>query len=321
MGFENIVILVIAVGFLAVVGVLTFKIVPQNEAFVIERLGKYNKTLEAGLHILIPFVDRVAYKHSLKEMVVNVPQQEAITKDNISVGIDGILYIKVTDAKKASYGIDDYFLAAAQLSQTTVRSEIGKMELEATFEERDKLNLAVVSEVDKAAQTWGVKVMRFEIKDINPPASIKDAMEKKMKAEREKRAIIETSEGQKQAAINKAEGEKEAAIAASEGEKQKRINEAEGEKKAVIAAAEAEAEKISKVATASAEAINKIAAALKSEGGHDAMNMKLAQEYIGAFSNIAKEGNTILLPADTGNAGGMVASIMQIAETIKHKSA
>lgn len=321
MGFENIVILVIAVGFLAVVGVLTFKIVPQNEAFVIERLGKYNKTLEAGLHILIPFVDRVAYKHSLKEMVVNVPQQEAITKDNISVGIDAILYIKVNDAYKASYGIDDYFLAASQLAQTTVRSEIGKMELEATFEGRAKLNTAVVAEVDAAAETWGVKVLRFEIRDINPPASIKDAMEKKMRAEREKRALIEKSEGEKQAAINIAEGQKQSVIAASEAEQQKRINEAEGEKKAVIAAAEAQSEQIKKVAEASAEAINKIAAALKSEGGQDAMNMKLAQEYIDAFKSIAKEGNTILLPTDTGNAGGMVASMMQIAETIKQKSA
>lgn len=314
---DNVVIILIALTFLAIVGALSFRIVPQKEAHVVERLGKYNRTLLAGLNFLVPFIDKAAYKHSLKEMVLSVPQQEAITKDNISVTIDAILYIQVTDAHKASYGIDNYISAASQLAQTTVRSEIGKMELERTFEERAELNRSVVQEVDDAAQTWGIKVLRFEIKDINPPASIKDAMEKKMRAEREKRALIEMSLGEKESAINRAEGEKSAVIAASEAEKTKKINEAEGEKAAVIAQAEAQAEQILKLASATADGIRMIALALQEKGGSDALNMKLAQEYIAAFSKIAKEGNTLILPADAGNVGGMVSSILKIAEGIK----
>lgn len=314
---ENSIILLIALVLVVIVAYMSFKIVPQNEAHIVERLGKYHRTLKAGLNIIIPFVDTIAYNHSLKETVVNVPSQECITKDNITVGIDAILYIQVIDAKKASYGIDDYLMAASQLAQTTVRSEIGQLELERTFEERAELNMSVVEEVDKAAVTWGIKVLRFEVKDINPPASIKDAMEKKMRAEREKRAEIERSEGEKQATINRAEGEKQAVVAASEAEMTKRINEAQGEKEAIIAKAEADAEQILKVATATAEGIKTIAIAIKSEGGSDAVSMKLAEDYIKTYEKIAQESTTMILPNNISDVGSMVAGMTKVIDKIK----
>ncbi|MBN2282042.1 MAG: paraslipin [Candidatus Marinimicrobia bacterium] len=275
----------------------TMRIVPQKSAFVVERLGKYNKTLDAGLHILIPFLDKIAYKHMLKEQAIDVPAQTCITKDNIAVEVDGILYMKVMDAVKASYGIDHYRFAATQLAQTTMRSVIGKMELDKTFEERDNINATIVREVDMASDPWGVKVTRYEVKNIQPPQSIKDAMEKQMRAEREKRASIAESEGDRQARINRAEGEKKEAIYISEGERQKRINEAEGK-----------AEEIRKIAEATAQGIREIAAAINAEGGKDAVNLRVAEQYITEFGKLAKENNTIIIPTDLSDIAGMVKS-------------
>ncbi len=275
----------------------TARIVPQKSAFVVERLGKYSRTLKAGFHILTPFLDRVAYKHSMKEVAVDVPPQMCITKDNIAVEVDGVLYLQVTDPVKASYGIENFLFASTQLSQTTMRSEIGKLELDKTFEERDSINHAIIAAVDKASDPWGVKITRYEIKNIHPPQTVRDALEKQMRAEREKRATIAESEGERQARINVAEGAKQEAIKSSEGEKTKRINEAEGL-----------SEEIKMVATATAEGIRAIAAAIQEPGGEDAVNPRVAEQYIGEFGKLAKESNTMIIPSNLSEVGSMVAA-------------
>jgi regulator of protease activity HflC (stomatin/prohibitin superfamily) len=298
---------VIAIAIVVLVIITVFKtarIVPQKTAFIIERLGKYATTLDAGFHILIPFLDKVAYKHSLKEVAVDVPAQTCITKDNIAVEVDGVLYMQVMDAKKASYGIQDYLFASSQLAQTTMRSEIGKLELDRTFEEREAINGAIISAVDKASDPWGVKITRYEIKNITPPQSVKDALEKQMRAEREKRAAIAESEGERQAKINVAEGEKQQAIALSEGEKQKRINEAEGR-----------AKEIELVAIATSEGIRKIAEAINEPGGKDAVNLRVAEQYIKEFGNLAKENNTVIIPSTLSDVAGMVGAMTSLIKT------
>ena len=281
-------------------------VVPQRSEFLVERLGKYSKTLEAGLHILIPFIDKVSYRRSMKEMVLDVPSQECITTDNVSVSVDGVLYIQVMDTKRSCYGIDNYMTAATQLAQTSLRSVIGKIELDKTFEERANINVQVVSAVDEAAQNWGVKVLRYEIKDITPPRTVMDAMEKQMKAEREKRADIATSEGDRQSRINRSEGLKTEAVQISEGEKLKRINEAEGK-----------AAEITLVAEASAQGIAKVAEALNSAGGMDAANLRVAEQYVGQFGNLAKENNTMIIPANLTDVSSMVASAMSVINQVK----
>ncbi len=284
------------------------RVVPQKTVFIVERLGKYHATLEAGFHILIPFIDRVAYKHTLKEMVIDVPPQSCITKDNIAVEVDGILYMQVMDPVKASYGISDYVFASTQLAQTTMRSEIGKIDLDRTFEEREKINSEIVAALDKAAEPWGLKVTRHEIKNIIPPASIKDAMEKQMRAEREKRALIAESEGEKQAKINRAEGDKQEAIARSEGEKMKRINEAEGR-----------AQEIERVAMATAKGIREIATAINEKGGIDAVNLRIAEAYLGEFGKLAQKNNTLIIPSNLSDVAGMVSSIGTIFSTMNQR--
>ena len=279
----------------------TARIVPQKVAFIVERLGKYAKTLDAGFHILFPFIERVPYKHSLKEVAVDVPSQTCITRDNIAVEVDGVLYLQVIDPAKASYGITNYMFASTQLAQTTMRSEIGKLELDRTFEEREAINAAIIQAVDRASDPWGVKITRYEIKNITPPQSVTDALEKQMRAEREKRAAIAESEGQRQAKINVAEGDKQEAIKKSEGEKMKRINEAEGR-----------AKEIELVAIATAEGIRKIAEAIQAPGGGDAVNLRVAEQYIKEFGNLAKENNTVIIPSDLSNIAGMVASVTSL---------
>ncbi|HRI47685.1 MAG: paraslipin [Ignavibacteriaceae bacterium] len=286
----------------------TIRIVPQRSAFIVERLGKFNSTLEAGFHMLIPFIDKVSYKHTLKEQALDVPSQTCITKDNIAVEVDGILYLQVIDPMKASYGINNYQFAATQLAQTTMRSVIGKLDLDRTFEERDTINTAIVDAVDKASEPWGVKVTRYEVKNIVPPQSIKDAMEKQMRAEREKRALIAESEGDKQAKINRAEGDKQEMIAKSEGEMQKRINEAEGRGR-----------EIERVATATATGIREIAKAINEEGGLNAVNLRVAEQYLGAFSNLAKTNNTIILPNNLTDVAGMIATAMSVIKNEEKK--
>ncbi|UCE54636.1 MAG: paraslipin [Desulfobacterales bacterium] len=295
-------IVTVGIVLLVVVTIIrTARIVPQKTAFIVERLGKYAKTLDAGFHILFPFIERVAYKHSLKEVAVDVPSQSCITRDNIAVEVDGVLYLQVMDAMKASYGIENYMFASTQLAQTTMRSEIGKLELDRTFEERENINGAIIQAVDKASDPWGVKITRYEIKNIEPPESVKDALEKQMRAEREKRAAIAESEGQRQAMINVAEGDKQEAIKKSEGEKMKRINEAEGR-----------AKEIELVATATAEGIRKIAEAIQAPGGGEAVNLRVAEQYIREFGKLAKENNTVIIPSNLSDIGGMVASVTSL---------
>ncbi len=283
------------------------KVVPQKTVYIVERLGKYSGTLEAGFHILIPFIDRIRYIHSLKENAIDVPEQSCITKDNSQVDIDGILYFVIVDPVKASYGINDYAFASIQLAQTTMRSEVGKIVLDKTFEEREKINSEIVAAVDKASMPWGLKVTRYEIKNIVPPPSIKDAMEKQMRAEREKRALIAESEGDKQAKINRAEGDKQEAIAKSEGEKMKRINEAEGR-----------AQEIERVAQATAKGIREIAAAIAAPGGSQAVNLRIAEQYLGEFGKLATKSNTMIIPANLTDVAGTVATVARIfSETNK----
>ena len=289
---------------LAVITLLnTARIVPQKSAYIVERLGKYSRTLNAGFHFLVPFMDRVAYKHGLKETAVDVPPQTCITRDNIAVEVDGVLYMQVIDPVKASYGIENFLFAATQLSQTTMRSEIGKLELDRTFEEREAINHSIIAAVDKASDPWGVKITRYEIKNIHPPQTVRDALEKQMRAEREKRATIFESEGVRQAKINVAEGTKQEAIAYSEGEKMKRINEAEGR-----------AREIELVAIATAEGIRKIAEAIEQPGGKDAVNLRVAEQYIKEFGNLAKAGNTLVIPSDLSDIGGMVAAATRLIQ-------
>ncbi len=296
--------------FAFVVLMKTARVVPQKSVFIVERLGKYRATLEAGFHILMPFVDRVAYRHSLKEMAMDVPPQSCITKDNIQVEVDGILYFQIVDPVKASYGINDHAFASTQLAQTTMRSEIGKIELDRSFEEREKINQEIVSAVDKAALPWGLKVTRYEIKNIVPPPSIKDAMEKQMRAEREKRALIAESEGDKQAKINRAEGDKQEAIAKSEGEKMKRINEAEGR-----------AQEIERVALATAKGIREIANAINEKGGINAVNLRIAEQYLGEFGKLAAKNNTMIIPSNLSDVAGVVASVSKIFTTMQQPEA
>ncbi|HEU5315330.1 MAG TPA: stomatin-like protein, partial [Chloroflexota bacterium] len=285
--------------FLVVVVARTAVVVPQQSAYVIEQLGRYRATLNAGFHILIPFVDRVAYRHSLKETAIDVPEQVCITRDNVQVHVDGILYLKVLNPERASYGINDYKFAISQLAQTTLRSEIGKIELDRTFEERTHINMQVVDELDKATEPWGVKVLRYEIKNINPPQDVLAAMEKQMRAEREKRATILTSEGQRDAAINSADGEKQQVIKQSEARKQQQINEAEGEASAILA-----------VAQATAEGIRQVASAIEQPGGMEAVQLRVAEQYIGQFGELAKKSNTLVLPAYVADVGSMISLAM-----------
>lgn len=278
------------------------KIVPQQHAWVLERLGRYHATLTPGLTIVVPFIDRVAYKHSLKEIPLDVPSQVCITKDNTQLQVDGVLYFQVTDPMKASYGSSNFVVAITQLSQTTLRSVIGRLELDKTFEERDFINHSVVNALDEAAANWGVKVLRYEIKDLTPPKEILHAMQAQITAEREKRALIAASEGKRQEQINLASGAREAAIQKSEGEKQAAINTAQGEAAAILAVAEA-----------NAAAIEKIGRAIRTEGGTEAVNLKVAEEYVAAFGNLAKQGNTLIVPGNLGEMGSMIASALQIA--------
>jgi len=279
----------------------TAVVVPQQSAYVVERLGKYSSTISAGLHILVPFIDVIRYRHSLKELALDVPEQICITRDNVQVGVDGVLYIKVLDAERASYGITDFRFAISQLAQTTLRSEIGKIDLDRTFEERSTINISVVNELDKASAPWGVKVMRYEIKNINPPQDVVNAMEKQMRAEREKRAVVLTSEGQRDAAINEAEGEKQQVIKASEAKRQQQINEAEGEAQAILA-----------IATATSEGIRKVAEAIQDPGGYEAVQLRVAEQYIGEFGELAKASNTLVLPASVSDVGSMIALAMNV---------
>jgi regulator of protease activity HflC (stomatin/prohibitin superfamily) len=275
------------------------RVVPQQQAWVMERLGKYNETLGAGLHILWPFFDTVRYKHSLKEIALDVPEQVCITKDNVQVAVDGVLYFKILNPERASYGISDYSWAIQQLAQTNLRSEIGKIDLDRTFEERTNINSQVVQEVDKASEAWGVKVLRYEIKNITPPKDVLAAMEKQMRAEREKRAIILQSEGERDAAINTAEGHKQQVIKNSEAARQRQINEAEGQAQAMLA-----------VATATAEGIHKVAEATMIPGGYEAMQLRLAEQYIAQFGNLAKTGNSMIVPADLSDVTAMLQMAM-----------
>ena len=284
-----------------VVIVKTAVVVPQQSAYIIESLGKYSRTLAAGFHILIPFMERVAYRHTLKEQAIDVEEQICITSDNVQVGVDGVLYLQVMDARNASYGIGDYLFAISQLAQTTLRSEIGKIELDKTFEERSHINLRVVEELDQASNPWGVKVLRYEIKNINPPRDVITAMEKQMRAEREKRATVLESEGIRDAKINEAEGEKQRVIKESEAAKQQQINEAEGEAAAILAVAEA-----------TAEGLTKVAAALNAEGGDKAMQLRVAEDYLEQFGNLAKAGNTLIVPANLSDLSGMIAAATNV---------
>ena len=282
----------------------TAVVVPQQAAYIVERLGRYSGTLQAGFHVLTPFVDVIRYKHSLKEMAIDIPEQVCITRDNVQVGVDGLLYLKVLDAERASYGISNYVFAITQLCQTTLRSEVGKIDLDKTFEERAQINLAVVSEVDKASEAWGVKVLRYEIKNINPPQDILSAMEKQMRAEREKRSVILTSEGVRDAAVNTAEGEKQKTIKASEAVRQQRINEAEGQAQAILS-----------IATATAEGIRRVAEGIEAPGGFQAVQLRVAEQYIMQFGNLAKAGNTLVIPTTLSDPGSFLAAAMSVIKT------
>ena len=304
MTFGTLALFILIVGIIFVIK--TVNVVPQQHAWVVERLGKYHATLAPGLNIVVPFIDRVAYKHVLKEIPLDVPPQICITKDNTQLQVDGILYFQVTDPKLASYGASNYVMAITQLAQTTLRSVIGRMELDKTFEEREHINATVVNAIDESAANWGVKVLRYEIKDLTPPKEILHAMQAQITAEREKRALIAASEGRKQEQINIATGEREAAIAKSEGEKQASINRAEGQAAAIVALAEA-----------SAEALRKTAEAIRAPGGEDAVNLKVAEQYVNAFAQLAKTNNSIIVPANLSDMGGLIASAMQVVKSQK----
>jgi regulator of protease activity HflC (stomatin/prohibitin superfamily) len=293
---ESVIAAVVIVVLVVILIARTAIVVPQQSAYVVENLGKYSRTISAGFHILIPFVEKVAYRHSLKERAVDIAEQICITKDNVQVGVDGVLYLKVLDPRLTSYGISDFLFAITQLAQTTLRSEVGKIDLDRSFEERGAINVAVVTELDKASEPWGVKVLRYEIKNINPPTDVLQAMEKQMRAEREKRAIILASEGERDAKINQAEGQKQRVIKESEASKQQQINEAEGEAEAILA-----------VATATAESLRRVAQALREEGGGKAMELRIAERYLEQFGHLAKAGNTIVLPANVSDLGSMIA--------------
>jgi regulator of protease activity HflC (stomatin/prohibitin superfamily) len=297
----NLIVAVVLAVFAMIVISKIVRVVPQQQAWVVERLGKYSGTLDAGLHILMPFLDVVRYKHSLKEIALDVPEQVCITKDNVQVGVDGVLYFKILNPERASYGISDYSWAIQQLAQTNLRSEIGKIDLDRTFEERTKINTEVVSEVDKASEAWGVKVLRYEIKNITPPQDVLAAMEKQMRAEREKRAVILQSEGERDAAINNADGHKAQVIKNSEAKRQQQINEAEGSAQATLA-----------IATATAEGIRRVAEVIKMPGGFEAMQLRLAEQYIKEFGNLAKSGTSMVVPANVSDVTSMLQMAMGV---------
>ena len=296
---EGLFVLLVLAGLVLIVIAKTAVVVPQQSAYVVERLGKYAATLDAGFHMLLPFIDRIRYRHSLKEAAIDIPEQVCITRDNVQVSVDGIFYLKVLNPQRASYGISDFHFALIQLGQTTLRSEIGKIELDRTFEERTNINIQVVNELDKASEAWGVKVLRYEIKNITPPKGVLDAMEKQMRAEREKRAVILTSEGERDAAINQAEGEKQQVIKASEAKKQQQINEAEGAAAAILA-----------IAQATAEGLRKVAETIQVPGGQEAVQLRVAEQYITKFGELAKTTNTLILPATVSDVGSMIALAM-----------
>ena len=295
---------------LAILAIIIFAktaiVVPQQSAYVVERLGKFAGILDAGFHVLVPFVDVIRYRHTLKEQSIDIPAQVCITRDNVQVGVDGVLYLKVLNPERASYGIQDYLFAIVQLAQTTLRSEIGKIDLDRTFEERTNINTAVVAELDKATEPWGVKVLRYEIKNITPPQDILAAMEKQMRAEREKRAVILTSEGQRDAAVNTAEGEKQQTIKASEARRTQQINEAEGQSAAILA-----------VATATAEGIRRVAEASQMAGGAEAIQLRVAEQYIGEFGKVIANADTIILPSNVADVAAMITTAMQVVGTQK----
>lgn len=305
------VVLVLAV-LIAIVIAKTAVVVPQQSAFVVERLGKYHSTLGAGFHMLVPFVDVIRYRHSLKEAAADIPEQVCITRDNVQVHVDGVIYLQVLNPERASYGVSDPLFAISQLAQTTLRSEIGKIDLDKTFEERGHINVQVVQELDKASEPWGIKVLRYEIKNITPPQDVLAAMEKQMRAEREKRAVILSSEGQRDAAINQAEGEKQQVIKQSEASRQQQMNEAEGQSAAILA-----------VATATAEGLRKVAEAVNVPGGPEAMRLRVAEQYIERFGELAKTGNSLIVPANLTDVAGMVATALNVmaqkpaGETVK----
>ncbi len=299
-----IVLLVFAIIFV----LMTIKIVPQQEAYIVERLGKYSRTIEAGLHIMIPFIDKVAYRTALKEMVLDIPPQICITKDNVQVTVDGVIFYRVIDPKAASYGVNHYEFAIIQLAQTTLRSEVGKIDLDKTFEERERINNAIVMSIDAATQPWGVKVLRYEIKSINPPKDVLDAMEKQMRAEREKRAKILESEGTRDSLINNAEGRKQDMIKQSEADKQRQINQAHGQ-----------AEAITSIARASAEGIRMVAEALGTQGGRDAASLKVAEEYIKQIGNMATNSDLLIVPSNVGDPSAMIASAFSVFDRVKTK--
>jgi regulator of protease activity HflC (stomatin/prohibitin superfamily) len=297
----------LAFAIVIVIGIAkTVRIVPQQTAFVVERLGKYSRTLDAGLHILVPFMDAVRYRHNLKEIVLDIPAQVCITKDNVSVNIDGVLFFRVIDAARATYGINDYVMAIVQLAQTTLRSEIGKLDLDRSFEEREKINNAVIMAIDHATDPWGVKVLRYEIKSITPPRDVLDAMEKQMRAEREKRAKILESEGDRDSKINRAEGFKQEVVKNSEAEKTKRINEAEGQAAAILS-----------VATATAEGLRSVASALASQGGADAARLRVAEEYVRQIGDFAMNANTIIVPSSVSDPATMIASAFGVFDQMR----
>ena len=304
------VIVPVAIALLALIVIAkTAVVVPQQSAFVVERLGRYAGTLGAGFHFLVPFIDVLRYKHTLKEQALDIPEQVCITRDNVQVAVDGVIYLKVMNPERASYGVQDYFFAISQLAQTNLRSEVGKIDLDRTFEERTHINGQVVSELDKASEPWGVKVLRYEIKNITPPKDVLAAMEKQMRAEREKRAVILTSEGERDAMINSAEGEKQQTIKASEATRQRQINEAEGQAQAILA-----------VADATAAGLVKVAAAVEQPGGRDAVQLRVAEQWVHQFGNIAKSTNTVIVPAPLGDVSAMIATAMNVLTKAAPKS-
>jgi regulator of protease activity HflC (stomatin/prohibitin superfamily) len=301
-----VIVAIVLVIFVIIVIAKTAIVVPQQSAFVVERLGRYRGTFNAGFYILWPFIDAIRYRHSLKEVALDISEQICITRDNVQVGVDGVLYYKIVDPQRASYGVANLLFALVQLAQTTLRSEIGRIELDRTFEERSHINMQVVTELDKASESWGVKVFRYEIKNITPPQDILAAMEKQMRAEREKRALILQSEGTRDAAINNAEGQKQQVIKASEANKQQRINEAEGQASAILV-----------VATATSEGIRKVAESIKSTGGFEAVQLRVAEQYIKEFGNIAKQGNTLIIPSNLADVGAIIATAMSTIQKSK----
>ncbi len=302
-------VVIVLAAFVVLIIAKTAVVVPQQNAYVVERLGKYSATLHAGFHLLLPFIDAIRYQHSLKETAMDIPEQVCITRDNVQVHVDGVIYLQVLNAERASYGVSDYLFAISQLAQTTLRSEVGKIELDRTFEERSHINIQVVNELDKASEPWGIKVLRYEIKNITPPQDVLAAMEKQMRAEREKRAVVLTSEGERDAAINVAEGAKQQVIKASEANKLQQINEAEGQAAAILA-----------VASATADGLRSVAAAINAPGGFEAVQLRVAEQYIARFGELAKHTNTMILPTNAADVGSMIATAMSVISHSKSKA-